>query len=125
MVSARRRRHVPRSFIKALVSPDSFGSVLLLLIFTYAVAVSIQSAWAQSLVLLIQVATVGLILRVSEAHRVVRIVAGVTFVLATVAAVANLLGSEDTAVGDLGVPHRRPPVPDRTGVGPAQAGAGR
>lgn len=75
------------------MSPDSFGSILVLLMVTYALAVTASTGRGESIVLLVQVATVGLVLRVSDARRSVRIVASVAFVAAGVAAVMALFGT--------------------------------
>ena len=89
---AERRRRVRRGTIwHALTSPDSFGSVLVLILVSYMLIVTIESSWAKSLVLVVQIATVSLILRVTQAHRIVRIIAAVAFVLALVVAVTNLV----------------------------------
>ena len=80
--------------IRALVSPDSFGSILVLLMVTYALAVTANTGWGHSLVLVVQVTTVGLVLRVSQARRSVRLLAGVAVMLAGVVAVASLFGTD-------------------------------
>ena len=82
-----------------MVSPNSYGSVLALLVVTYVVSVSLTETWARSLVLLMQIATVWLALHVSEARRQVRHVATAALSLAAAIAVANLLwgGEGDTS----------------------------
>jgi hypothetical protein len=87
--------------MKSLASPDSYGSVLVLLVGTYILTVSLESSWARSIILLLQVTTVVLVLRVSRAHRVVRKVASAAFVLAVAAAIANLFGSQSDPLGAL------------------------
>jgi hypothetical protein len=97
-----RRGHRPgRSLLRSLASPDSYGSILVLLVATYTLTVSLESSWARSLILLLQVTTVLLILRVSRAHRLVRMTASVAFVLATLVAIANLFGSQSDVLGAL------------------------
>jgi hypothetical protein len=99
-VSARRRRERRRlTLLQALGSPDSYGSIMVLLVITYILTVSVEASWARSLILLLQVATVSLILRVTQAHRFVRHVARATFVLAVLAAIVNLFGSQNDALG--------------------------
>jgi hypothetical protein len=87
---SKRRRLVPGTILHSLVSPDSYGSVLVLLLVSYLLAVTIEDSWGKSLVLVVQVATVWQILRVSQARRSVRIIASIAFVLALVVAVTNL-----------------------------------
>jgi len=92
------RRGPIRRLAEAMVSPDSYGSVLVLLVITYAVSVALTDAWTRSLVLLIQITTVWLALHVSRARRPVRYVAAAAFALAVAIAAANLLWGNE---GDL------------------------
>ncbi|HET9309992.1 MAG TPA: ion channel [Actinomycetota bacterium] len=94
----RPRRGPVRRLAEAMVSPDSYGSVLVLLVVTYAVSVALTETWARSLVLLMQIATVWLALHVSRARRPVRYLASAAFVLAATIAVANILWGTE---GDL------------------------
>ena len=85
---------------REMVSPDSYGSVLLLLLFTYVFSVSVIASWAASLVICVQIATVWVVLRVSRARLLVRRVASVLLVIAALAAAVNLfIGKETTGVG--------------------------
>jgi hypothetical protein len=68
----------PRRLLEAF-SPDSYGLVLLLILITYALSAIITAAWAVSLVLLVQIATVWVTLRASWAHRLARVIANVTW----------------------------------------------
>jgi hypothetical protein len=99
--AARSRRHPARRFMRSLASPDSYGSVLVLLVGTYVLTVSLESSWARSLILLLQVTTVMLVLRVSRAHRMVRRTASAALILAVVASIANLFGSQSDGLGAL------------------------
>lgn len=84
----------------AMVSPDSYGSVLLLILFTYVFSVSVTAPWASSLVISVQIATVWVVLRVSQARRTVRWVAGVLLLISALAAAVNLfVGRETTGEG--------------------------
>ena len=87
----------PRQLVKAFCSPDSYGLVLLLIVLTYVLSVTLTQAWSSSLVLAVQIATVWVTLRTSQAGRVGRLVAGVSLVIATMAAVANLFFSSQIA----------------------------
>jgi len=64
----------------SFVSADSYGLVLLLVVATYVISVSMTETRAASIVLTVQLATVWLTLRTSQARRLVRLVAdGVLF----------------------------------------------
>jgi Ion channel len=89
------RRRPLRRLASAMVSPDSFGSVFVLLVVTYVVSVSLTDSWARSVVLVMQIGTVWLALRVSRARRGVRYVASAALLLAAVIAVANLLWGDE------------------------------
>ena len=94
-------RHQPiRRLARAMVSPDSYGSVLLLILFTYLFSVTVTASWAASLVITVQFGTVWAVLRVSGARRSVRRVAAVLFVISAIAAAVNLfVGKEATGAG--------------------------
>jgi hypothetical protein len=81
-----------RRIVHALYSPNSFGSVLVLILITYCLSVSLTQEWQRSVVLFVQIATVWLALRVSDARRIVRLLASVVLAVAGVIAVMNLVG---------------------------------
>jgi hypothetical protein len=85
------RRGPVRRLAASMVSPNSYGSVLVLLLVTYAISVALTDTWARSVALLVQIGTVWLALHVSGARRPVRLFATALFALAAVVAVANLL----------------------------------
>jgi Ion channel len=78
-------RRLGRSFVSA----DSYGLVLLLVVVTYVVSVSVTEERAASIVLTVQLATVWLTLRTSQAHRLVRLTADVVLCLAAVVVVVS------------------------------------
>jgi hypothetical protein len=79
--------------------PDGYGLVLLLLLITYAVLVGeTSSPWTASAVIMVQIFTVWVTLRVAHAARPIRIVADVTLVMAGLFAAANLLAHERIGV---------------------------
>ena len=80
-----------------MVSPDSYGSVLLLILFTYGFSVGVTAPWAASLVITVQIATVWAVLHVSRARRPVRRIAGVLLLISALAAVVNLFVGRETA----------------------------
>lgn len=78
-----------RQLLLVFVQPDSYGVVLLLVVVTYIVSISVTQTRAASIVLLVQLATVWLALRTSQARRIVRTVAAVGLSLAAVVAVGS------------------------------------
>jgi Ion channel len=78
-------RRLGRSFVSA----DSYGLVLLLVVVTYVVSVSVTETRAASIVLTVQLATVWLTLRTSQAHRLVRRIADIVLCLAAIVTVAS------------------------------------
>src|SRR5262252_5718413 len=98
--SSSARRHPVRRLARAMVSPDSYGSVLLLILFTYLFSVGVTASWAASLVITVQIGTVWAVLHVSRARRSVRRVAAVLLVISAIAAAINLfVGKETTGEG--------------------------
>ena len=83
----RPRRH---RLLQAFSSPDSYGLVLLLILVTYALSASLTAAWAVSLVLFVQIATIWVTLQASQAHRHLRRVTGAILVVTAIAAILNL-----------------------------------
>jgi len=86
----RRRRAPPRRRLQAIASPDSYGLVLLLILATYGLSASVTAAWAISLVLFVQIATIWATLRASQAHRHVRKISSVILAVSAAAAILNL-----------------------------------
>src|SRR5215475_2417400 len=94
------RPHPLRRLARAMISPDSYGSVLLLILFTYVFSVTVTASWAASLVICVQIATVWVVLHVSRARRSVRRVASVLLLISALAAIVNLfVGRETTGEG--------------------------
>jgi hypothetical protein len=90
--------HRPRRrLVEAFSSPDSYGLVLLLILVTYALSAAVTAAWAVSLVLVVQIATVWVTLRASRARRLARVIADVILVIAGLAALVNLFIHQETA----------------------------
>jgi hypothetical protein len=98
-VQERRRRHRPSQLLQALSSPDSYGLVLLLILVTYALSATLTAAWAVSLVLFVQIATIWVTLQASQAHRHLRQVTGAILVVTAIVAILNLFISRDVADG--------------------------
>ena len=90
-----------RRLVEAFSSPDSYGLVLLLILVTYALSAALTVSWTASLVLAVQIATVWVALRASQARRLVRTVTDVALAVAAVAAVANLFFQDEMQHGGL------------------------
>ena len=76
----------PRGLLQAVSSPDHYGLVLLLIVITYTLSAATTAAWALSLVLCVQIATIWAALQASQARRHLR--PGTTTVLVISAAIA-------------------------------------
>jgi voltage-gated potassium channel Kch len=87
-----------RRLLHALTSPDSYGSILVLLLVTYALSVSLSGPWQGSIVLLVQIAAVWLALRVSRARRSVRVFSNVVLALAGLVAVFAVIEGESEGI---------------------------
>jgi hypothetical protein len=80
----------PRRLLEAFYSPNSYGLVLLLILVTYVLSVTLTQGRAVSVVVAVQIATVWVVLRASEARRSLQMIAGVFAVLSALAVVLNL-----------------------------------
>jgi hypothetical protein len=80
----------PGRLLQAFSSPDSYGLVLLLIVLTYALSATITAAWAVSLVLFVQIATIWVTLQASKARRRIREVTTAFLILSAAAAILNL-----------------------------------
>ena len=74
----------------SFTSADSYGLLILLILGTYALAVSTSGRWSASAVLFVQIGTVELALRTSQVRRGMRLSAVVILVIAGIGAVVNL-----------------------------------
>jgi Ion channel len=83
-------RQRPRRLLQAFSSPDSYGLVLLLIVVTYALSASNTAAWALSLSLFVQIATIWATLQASQARRRIREVTTAFLVLSAAIAMLNL-----------------------------------
>jgi|Tabmets5t2r1_1033131.scaffolds.fasta_scaffold01707_4 hypothetical protein len=94
----------PGRLLQAIASPDSYGLVLLLILVTYALSATITAAWAVSLVLFVQIATIWVTLQASQARRRLREVTSAFLVISAAAAVLNLFTPRTPAdVGGMAV----------------------
>jgi hypothetical protein len=87
-----------RRLLGSFHSTDSYGLVLLMIVVSYVLATTLSQQWAVTVLLMVQIATVWLALRASQAPRGFRLVANGLFVLAAVAGVANLAAPSDSTL---------------------------
>jgi hypothetical protein len=83
--------HGPWRIVRVFTAPDNYGLVILLILVTYALSVALAQSWAASLVVAVQIATVWVTLRASQARRSARAITNIALAAAAVAAVANLV----------------------------------
>ena len=86
-----RRRHALWRLVRALSSPDSYATVLLLILVTYALSAALTASWAASLIVAVQIAAVWVSLRAARARRPVQLIANVALAVAALLAAANLV----------------------------------
>lgn len=89
--SARALRRLGRAFR----SPDSYGLVLVMIVTTYALAVTVGERRAAIVVVVAQIATVWLAVRTSKARRGVVLAANLLFLAAIAAGIADLVAAGD------------------------------
>lgn len=80
----------PRRLLEAFSSPDSYGLVLLLIVASYTLSAATTTAWALSLVLFVQIATIWTTLQASQARRRLREVTTAVLVISAAIAILNL-----------------------------------
>src|SRR4029450_1184700 len=84
------RRQRPGRLLQAFSSPDSYGLVLLLILISYVLSATATAAWAESLVLFVQLATIWVTLQAAQARRRLRGVTSAVLVVSAVVAVLRL-----------------------------------
>jgi hypothetical protein len=92
---AERESRAVRRFLRAFASPDSYGLVLLLILVTYVLATSLSGRTGASILIVVQIVTVSLALRTSQARRGFSRLATVLLVVVAVAAVTNLFVADN------------------------------
>ncbi|TWD80012.1 ion channel [Kribbella amoyensis] len=92
-----RPRRRPRRVRELIASPDSYGLVLVLILVTYVVTAMATSAWTASLGLVLQITTIWMTLRASQARRRLRAVASVLLVASAGIAVLHLFVPNEAA----------------------------
>ena len=83
--------------LRSVLEFDSYGGVVLLILVTYVLSINLTRSWGLSIVIVGQVATVFIILRISRAPRSIRVVAAVSVVIALVTAVLAIFLHHDAA----------------------------
>ena len=90
-----RGHHPLKRLALALISPNSYGMVLALIVVTYVAAVSVTGPRTSPIVVLLQVVTVWFALRTSRARPGTRLVADVILAIALLAALGSVIGSDE------------------------------
>jgi hypothetical protein len=75
----------------------SYGLVLVMIVVTYVLAATLSGRWAATILLFTQIATVWQALRISAGRPGFRLAATGLFILTTIAAVANLFATKNSA----------------------------
>jgi hypothetical protein len=88
------RRARRRRLVRALVSPESYGSILVLVLITYVSSATASEQWQRSIIVVLQVLTVSLALRVAGARRIVLVIAAIALAYAGIVAVVALFSDE-------------------------------
>jgi hypothetical protein len=93
-------RSRPRRLIEAFYSPNSYGLVLLLILLTYVLSIAFTRGRAISIVVAVQIATILVVLRASDARRGLRVFASALAAISAVVAILNVFIPGE--VGDKG-----------------------
>lgn len=81
--------------LRSVVEFDSYGGVLIAILLTYVLSINLSNSWGLALILAVQIATVSIILRISGAPHVIRVVAAICLIVAVVAAILALILHRD------------------------------
>ena len=83
--------------LKSVYEFDSYGGVVILILFTYVLSINLSKSWGLSIILVVQIATVSIILRISRAPHLIRVVAAVSLLVAVAAAILGLILHREVA----------------------------
>jgi hypothetical protein len=97
-VDSDREARALRRLLRSFYSADSYGLVLLMIVTTYVLAATLSERWGATILVFVQIGTVLLALRTSQARRGLLLVGNVLFAGAAVAAVVNLFTDGDSAL---------------------------
>ncbi len=82
---------------RSVVEFDSYGGVVIAILITYVLSINLSQTWGQSVIVVIQIATVSIILRISRAPHLIRVAAAVCLTVAVAAAILALFLHHDVA----------------------------
>jgi hypothetical protein len=85
-----------RRLLRSFRSTDSYGLVLVMIVATYVLAVTLSEQWGMTILVFVQICTVRLALRTSQARRGLLLVSNGLFAVAAAAAVTNLFTDADS-----------------------------
>jgi hypothetical protein len=97
-VDSEREARALRRLLRSFYSADSYGLVLLMIVTTYVLAATLSERWGATILVFVQISTVLLSLRTSQARRGLLLVGNVLFVGAAAAAVVNLFSDRDSTL---------------------------
>ena len=83
--------------LRSVLEFDSYGGVVILILVTYVLTINLTKSWGPSAIIVVQIATVSIILRISRAPHLIRVVAAVSLIVAVVAAILALFLHRDVA----------------------------
>jgi hypothetical protein len=88
-----------RGPVRSWRSADSYGPAIILIAVTYVLATTATAPWMISTLLLVQAGTVGYVLHASRCRLALRLCASLVFLLALLAAAANVVAADRTMTG--------------------------
>jgi hypothetical protein len=95
-VESEREARAVRRLLRSFRSTGSYGLVLVMIVATYVLAVTLSERWGATILVFVQIATVWLALRTSEARRGLLLVADLVFAVAAASGVLNLFTDRDS-----------------------------
>jgi Ion channel len=93
-----REARAVRRLLRSFRSSDSYGLVVVTILVTYVMAAALSERWGATILVVVQIGTVWLALRTSEARRGVLLVASVLFAVAAAAAIVNVFTDADSGL---------------------------
>ncbi len=91
-----REARAVRRLLRSFRSTNSYGLVLLMIVATYVLAAALSERWGATILVFVQIGTVRLALRTSQARRGFLVLANVLFGVAAVGAVVNLFTDRES-----------------------------
>jgi hypothetical protein len=87
-----------RRLLRSFLSADSYGLVVVMIVVTYVMAAALSERWGATILVFVQIGTVWLALRTSEARRGLLVAANVLFVVAVAGGVVNLFTDAESGL---------------------------